>query len=290
MTRAGVKNYVLNNNMKWAFLGALVCVVSLIWATFNNLHQTNYESNKVKTSLNRLLRLENILVNIKSIESGQRGFVLSGDESYLGSYFKGITGIKRDTAVLKEFRPTTATETALQKKLFRDIDAKIKHSDNTLAIFRRYGIDSVRHVIDSKEGIILMDSINRYVFNLENNDRAILHSANKNSRDLARETTLQLSLLAALFLLILGLTYYIINRDFKKIINSEKKLKFNASLIRNISDPIITTTTDDLITNWNVYAEELYGYKETEAVGKNVFHLLKISQEQKDLESGSLQK
>src|SRR3989344_4764606 len=78
--------------------------------------------------------------------------------------------------------------------------------------------------------------------------------------------------------------------DFKKIIHSEKKLKFNASLIRNISDPIITTNTSDVITNWNVYAEALYGYKEEEAIGKNVFELLKISELLKEQESTALQK
>ncbi len=284
-----MNNNVLNNNMKWAFIAALVCVAYLIWATFNNLHQSDAETNKVKTSLSRLLRLENILVNIKSVESGQRGFVLSGDETYLGSYYKGITGIRRDTTVLKEFKPNSINEKEVQQKLLRDIDAKIRHSDNMIAIYRRYGIDSIRHIIDSKAGIMLMDSINRFVFDLETNDRALLHAANTSTQDLARETTLQLSLLAILFLLILGISYFITNRDFKRIINSEQKLKFNASLIRNISDPIITTNTDDVITNWNVYAEDLYGYKEKEAVGKNVFEILKISSEHKELENAVLQ-
>ncbi|MBC7935944.1 MAG: PAS domain S-box protein [Rhizobacter sp.] len=274
--------------MKWAFIAALVCVGYLIWATFNNLHQTNHESNKVKTSLSRLLRLENILVNVKSVESGQRGFVLSGDDTYLGSYYKGITGIKRDTAVLKAFRPNSVNEIAIQDKLLRDIDAKIRHSENVIALFRRYGVDSVRHIIDAKEGLVLMDSINRFVFKLETNDRAVLHTANTSAQRLARQTTLQLSLLAVLFLLIMGITWYITNRDFKKILHSEKKLKFNASLIRNISDPIITTSTDDIITNWNIYAEALYGYKENEAIGKNVFEILKISPEHKELESAAL--
>ena len=176
MRKGGVKNYVLNNNMKWAFLAALVCVVYLVWATFNNLHETNRESDKVKTSLSRLLRLENILVNIKSVESGQRGYVLSGDETYLGSYFKGLTGIKRDTTGLKEFSPNSDNEIELQAKLLRDIEAKLKHSDHTIAIFRSFGIDSVRHILDSKTGVVLMDNINKYVFNLETNDRAILYT------------------------------------------------------------------------------------------------------------------
>lgn len=289
MVKGGIKNYVLNNNLKWGFLAALICVVYLIWATFTNLHQTNFESDKIKASQNRLLRLENILVNIKSIESGQRGYILSGDETYLGSYFKGLTGIKRDTAALKRILPNSPDEIADQDRLLKDIATKIRHSENTIAVYRRFGMDSVRQMLDSGEGIALMDSINRYVFKLETNDKALLFTANINSHHLAQRVTLQLSLLAILFFCILSITYYIINRDFKKIIHSEKKLKFNASLIRNISDPIITTNTNDVITNWNVYAEALYGYKEEEAIGKNVFELLKISELLKEQESSALQ-
>src|SRR6218665_4122613 len=279
-----MKNYTLNYSAKAAFLAAFLCVAYLIWATFSNLRQTEKEGDKIKNSLGRLLRLENMLVNIKSVESGQRGYVLSADETYLGSYYRGITGVKRDTTALKEFGKQTPEDAELQGKLLSAIQRKIIHTDNIISVFRSHGIDSVGTTMETKEGIALMDSIGTYVIELEKNDRALLHSAYINTENLARQTTWQLSLLALLFLFILGVTLYITNRDFKKIIESEKKLKFNASLICNISDPIITTDTDDIITNWNVYAEQLYGYREKEVLGKNIFEVLKVSPENRDLE------
>jgi PAS domain-containing protein len=51
---------------------------------------------------------------------------------------------------------------------------------------------------------------------------------------------------------------------------SQRLLKYNAlSLIGNISDAIITTDKEYRITNWNVHAQEMYGYTEDEVCGQN---------------------
>ncbi len=274
MKKSSLGNYVLNNNMKWAYLAALLCAAYLIFSTFDNLHQNEKESNKVKTSLSRLLSLENILVHIRSIESGQRGFMIFGDSSFLQSYYSGTTGIKMDTSNLKALGTFNISELAVQERLFKFINDKIAYS--TTVINRASG-DSILKPVDAKLGLAIMDSITRYVQFLEENDRAVLHAANTNSQKLAWNSTIQLSLLAAMFLLIFGITYFITNQDFKKILASEQMLKFNASLIRNISDPIITTDKSDQISNWNSYAEKLYGFTEKEVIGKNIFEVLKSS-------------
>lgn len=273
--------------MKWAYLAALLCASYLIFATFNNLYQTENESNKVKNSLSRLLSLENVLVNIRSIESGQRGFMIFGDTSYLRSYYHGAVGIKRDTVNLKQLGTFDQSEQFAQKKLFAFINEKIKYSTSIIDGINN-GEDSSTMRTNTRTGLKLMDSIAAYVKILEENDRAVLQSSNINSQRLAWQSTLQLSLLAIMFLLIFGITYYITNRDFKKILTSEQQLKFNASLIRNISDPIITTNKEDLITNWNSYAEKLYGFTEKEVYGKNIFDVLQVSEEQKLKENDGL--
>src|SRR5690606_34773596 len=55
---------------------------------------------------------------------------------------------------------------------------------------------------------------------------------------------------------------------------SENMLRYNASLIGNISDPIITTDNNYRITNWNKHAVELFGYSEDDVLGKEVYQVL----------------
>lgn len=55
-----------------------------------------------------------------------------------------------------------------------------------------------------------------------------------------------------------------------------KKIKYQSTILENVSDPIISMDMDHKIVSWNKSAEELYGYKQKEVVGKLVTDILKI--------------
>ena len=76
----------------------------------------------------------------------------------------------------------------------------------------------------------------------------------------------------------------------------EESLAYQASLLSNVSDAVISTNPEFIILTWNKAAENVYGWKSEEVVGKNLGSLLrtefepgedKQSAENKLLESGS---
>ncbi|MEO5941856.1 MAG: PAS domain S-box protein, partial [Ferruginibacter sp.] len=105
----------------------------------------------------------------------------------------------------------------------------------------------------------------------------LLQQSNQERQKYAKRTVWQFFALAILFCFILYYSFKTILKDFTLLEKNEKTLKFNASLIQNISDPIITTDAKNNITNWNFYAEKLYGYKEEDVVGKEIDSLLNIT-------------
>ncbi|PIS30987.1 MAG: hybrid sensor histidine kinase/response regulator [Candidatus Marinimicrobia bacterium CG08_land_8_20_14_0_20_45_22] len=52
---------------------------------------------------------------------------------------------------------------------------------------------------------------------------------------------------------------------------AEEQIRYQANLLQNVSDAIIATDENKLITLWNPAAEAMYGWKSDEVVGKN-FH------------------
>jgi PAS domain S-box-containing protein len=55
---------------------------------------------------------------------------------------------------------------------------------------------------------------------------------------------------------------------------AEEKLHYLATLTQNIADAVIGVDLEQIITNWNKGAEELYGWKKEEIMGKNVEDIL----------------
>ena len=66
----------------------------------------------------------------------------------------------------------------------------------------------------------------------------------------------------------------IVTTDMTERKNAQDKLLFQACLLENISDAIIATNLNGLITNWNAAAEELYGWKSSEILGLTVAEIL----------------
>lgn len=58
-------------------------------------------------------------------------------------------------------------------------------------------------------------------------------------------------------------------RDITERRRAEEKLHYQADLLQNVSDAIISTDLDFIIRTWNRAAEKLYGWKAFEAIGKN---------------------
>lgn len=257
-------------------LGAIfLCLVYLIWATFSNMANANKESENIKRALNRLLRLENILVHIHSVEAGQTGFLISSDENFLDPYFKGVGGIKRDTPILLSLPIKREVNKKLTRDLVDMLTRKLVHSRDVIETVRFNGFDSAMAMQEIKAGRMMLDSINSVILTLEKTDREVLLVSNASRVKFATRTSWQLFFLALFFIGIIGVSLYIIVDDFKKIFAAERQLKFNASVIRSISDPVITTDLDNKISNWNSYAQALYGYTEQEVLGTDVNTLLR---------------
>src|SRR4051812_17489319 len=74
-------------------LGALALILALAaW----DWHQFQLAGEHVRATEQLLQHVESILSTIKDAETGQRGYVITGDESYLDPYRRALVDIRRE--------------------------------------------------------------------------------------------------------------------------------------------------------------------------------------------------
>lgn len=86
-------------------------------------------------------------------------------------------------------------------------------------------------------------------------------------------------LVLSITLIFIAIIWYNARLLVKKEMEKEKAedvLRYNDALLQNISDAIFSTDMVLTIKTWNRYAEELYGFKEVEVIGKNLSEVLHI--------------
>ncbi|MDJ0391325.1 response regulator [Roseomonas sp. E05] len=116
----------------------------------------------IATASAHILNAEALLSALKDVETGQRGFVLVGDEAYLAPYHDGRAKVE---ALLKALEATAsppapgATEGELTAGSLRRLaEAKLAWTAGVLDAQRQGGRDAARRLIATREGKELMDA------------------------------------------------------------------------------------------------------------------------------------
>jgi PAS domain S-box-containing protein len=67
-----------------------------------------------------------------------------------------------------------------------------------------------------------------------------------------------------------------VGRDVSERKEAERRIQYQAQLVENVSDAIISTDLDFNIITWNKAAERIYGWKVEEVVGKNLNDIIPV--------------
>ncbi|WP_375457666.1 response regulator [uncultured Enterovirga sp.] len=139
-----------------------VAVLVTIW----NVAASSFDRNRIAAQHAITLSLERVLSGVRDIETGSRGFLLTGLESYLDPYQSSISTLSETTATAKEtWRDGGGREGDLAP-LLGLVDRKLEFAIKTVEA-RRNGIDPARDLVASGEGKRLMDAIRGEVARLQ---------------------------------------------------------------------------------------------------------------------------
>ena len=269
----------ISKKMKHALALSIGLLLMLFIAVFVNMRNNNINLKKESTVLGLIQNIEAVQLNTEHLEHVKDVYLKSSDENYLNECaavsqkIKGNKNNLLDYSIKNNYRKedilllaTTAgrTITTVNKIL----DSK-KYQENNLSEISFY---------DSIAGNQI-DSVTKLSGKLENDAINILQITTAQQHRNTNKQILLVVLLGTLFFTTLTFAYLYVKRDNKKAKNLNKLLLYNSALLKNIYDAIIITDNNLSITDFNVHAENLYGYTVEEVKGKSLLSLFKNHEE-----------
>ena len=254
------------------FASIIFFVISLLLV----IQKTDKEGKNVRAAITVILTQDTIKNQLLLLDSAKKDFVATGSQIYLTEFYKLKTNIRRKATELNNVDLNEDTLNVKKRELY---DRIIYLINNSTAI--------INHRLNSPEDSILIgkmqavsetqaESINNLAKGLDTRNKNYLYESNfKKKRNVYRIFWLFI-ITGTLVSAVLFIYYRRIILAFRTQKISDNLLRYNASLIGNISDPIITTNNLYQITNWNKYAEELFGYTEEEVLNKRFAEALSI--------------
>src|SRR2546430_4113096 len=275
---------------------ALACLGVIGIVSYLSVVRLNENAARVEHTHEVLSSLELLLAAATDSETAERGYVITGDESYLEPYREAGAVIDGQTRRLREL---TADNRAQQQRL----DSVAALVTERLAILRAgielrkdQGFAAVQGETLTGKGKQLHDRIRRLIGQMEDTETSLLKQREQLTR--RSSTVAQLVIIGGGLLAcgLVALALWAIHRDFAGRTRAERALRDardqlelrvrqrtaelaltnerTRAIVDTALDGIVTMDHEGKLTEFNPAAERIFGYSRSEVIGRPLAEVL----------------
>jgi len=212
---------------------AIVAGVGLV--SYRSITGLINTSNQVMHSQTVLNNLENLVSQIKDAETGQRGYLLTGKESYLKPYRVALEAVNTEIPALEKLTADNHNHYTNVTTLKHLIANKFGEMKVTIDLRKEKGLQSALQVVQSDNGNNLMDNIRRVIHQMELEENSLLTQRSQMAALDGRKAIFSLSIGILLIFFILAGLYYVIYREIIERRRVEDQVRLLQTLMLAIS-------------------------------------------------------
>ncbi|MFN6486858.1 MULTISPECIES: response regulator [unclassified Nostoc] len=260
---------------------AILVLIGVI--SYQNTRILIDNNNQLQKTQEKINKLEELLSDMKDAETGERGYILTGQESYLEPYQAVIGNINTKIVELKNLivdQPSQLKQFITVEAL---IGAKFAILKQTIYLRQNQGFEAALQVIQTNQGKNLMDDIRKVINEIENNDRGLLQQQSQAAKASAKNTVLTLAIAICLSFLILAIVYYFIYHEVRERKLTEETLdkerNFISAVLDTTSALVIVLDPKGQIVSFNQACEQTTGYSFDEVKGRHFWNLFLLPEE-----------
>lgn len=215
----------IQKNIVAGFGLVLLLIGSLGWISNRSTRQFIDNSRWVSHTHEALEKLEGILSLMKDVETGQHGYVVTGNERYLEPYEatkSEIGSALEDLQVLMADDPDQQQKIELLRRLGTQ---RILFAKQTIDLRRSKGFEAAASFVNTDRGKKIMDNLRKTLVDMETEERALLRQRMNQAETSAQQTMFLFSILSGLVLALMVLVFITLHHYFTRRKQAEQSLK-----------------------------------------------------------------
>ena len=252
-----------------------VLVIDLL-LTYWNLNSISRIWDALALSHDVVVGLDEVLSNLRDAETGQRGYLLTGDERYLEPYTKSHGEV---AASIDRLRPLVANNGVRREHLSTAAEAasaKLSELEQTIRLRRESGFDAALTVVKTGRGRASMNRVRSEIEAMLAEEHATRVRLRNELQAALKGTTLTFTLTSVLALVLLFGIHLLTQRSRVQL---ERHAAWLSTTLRSMGDAVIATDRQGRVTFLNPAAETLTGWARDQARGKPLEQIFRITNE-----------
>jgi PAS domain S-box-containing protein len=246
----------------------LISIVLIEFRYIRGLERTaeavDYE-HRVKEHLSHLLSL------MKDIETGQRGYLITGQEEFLEPFDAATKALPSEIEAVDRLISDDDEQKRRMRAVVDLVNQKLRFQSEALRLQRQNDRAAATAMIDTGEGKRLMDEIRRVSTEMEQAEIQLLAARITQKRRNAKFALTATAITVVLNLGVFGFLFYLIRREIKQRDQAEKALRESEQRVKHFvqhaGDIIYRTDRGGRFAYINPTVERLMGYRAEELLG-----------------------
>ena len=244
-----------------------------------------YRTTGALTQSHSVIRaLERVLTDAVDSETGERGYLITGEEAYLEPYQAADARLDDHLTSLSRLVQGDPEQTADVVALERMLAVKQDQLRETIDVYRSRGPEAARALVATGRSKAAMDGIRAHVQRMQQRERARLEE-----RARVADQRYQLSAVTGLATGVLGVVMtlafvWLARRSAREQAVAAAALFQQREHLRvtlaSVGDGMIATDTAQRVTSLNAVAEQLTGWSQADAIGQDIERVFAVVNEQ----------
>jgi PAS domain S-box-containing protein len=250
-----------------SFAFALIILGIIGLYSIQSIENLESDARLTRETASRVDAMKDLMAGLNDMETGQRGYLLTGQDAFLEPY------LLAEPRVHSRLEELSGLSNA--KALFDLADLRIAHLKRGISLRKEGNFAAAQKLISEGKGKQLHDEIRKLLHSMESvEERTLGEQIRKTSDSIDRLRVVVIGgILAAV--VVVAIALYFIRRDFRARREMEKTIREQEELLDLAADAIVVKNAENRIVYWNQGAERLYGFGREEALAKDADSLLR---------------
>ena len=256
------------------FITATAILLFVGWRTYHQTIRVDEASDARKQSYEAELALDELVARLVDAETGQRGYLLTGDKAYLKPYREAINELDQTMGRLKVLTAGSQKQQKHLETLEPLLEKKLAELQKSIDLRRKEGFAAANEVVLAGQGKQWMDQIRAELGEMRDEGKDLRTIRTQEMKEvLAR--TVRLVIAGNLVATVLALLVFaILLRALSKRKQAQEALakseKWFSTTLASVGDAVIATDMNGTVTFINPVAQSLTGWAQEEAIGKSM--------------------
>jgi len=271
---------VVTPGLAFGFIAIVLVLVVGVVVALANLGTVYRAASAVAHTNDVKAQLHALLASLIDAETGERGYIITGNDSYLEPYTRGVAATATEIERVRQLMADNREQQIDLDRVAADTQVKLDQLVKAIQARRENGFEAAQALVLTNLGKRTMDGIRAVVARMETREDALLASRTADA-DRAYHTARFTALTIGAVSLVVVAALFVVTRrvgtERKAAVNLAEQLRVTLS---SIGDGVIATDAVGRVTSVNLIAEHLTGWTEVEAFGRRLEEIFVIVNEE----------